>query len=101
MLQGILTGQSRLNEVVNSMLDVSRIDNEALDARIDKVDFKNVIGVVSNAYKPALAERELTLTVNGLGDLPSIKGDTDLIQKMFSHLVVNAINYTPAGGQVR
>ena len=42
----------------------------------------------------------MTLTVEPLDDLPAIKGDMDALKKVFLHLLVNAIKYTPDGGQI-
>jgi signal transduction histidine kinase len=98
--RGLMDGFYRMEEVVNSMLDVSKIDSKTLD--VSPVDSK--IGfIVAKAKKPfdsALKERNLELTTDGLDDLPSIKGDTELLHKVFYHVIMNAIKYTPDGGKI-
>jgi signal transduction histidine kinase len=47
-----------------------------------------------------LRERNLTLTVEGLDDLPPIAADPDLLHKTFYHLIINAVKYTPDGGAI-
>jgi signal transduction histidine kinase len=97
---GILDGTERLSEIVNSMLDVSKIDNKTLQLVTEKVQLSLVIMKVQKTFKPALEERRLTLETKGLQDLPTINADPDLLFKLFYHLVMNAIKYTPDGGWI-
>ena len=97
---GILDGTDRLSEVVNSMLDVSKIDNKTLQLVTEKVQISLVIMKVQKTFKAALEERHLTLETRGLQDLPTIDADPDLLFKLFYHLIMNAIKYTPDGGWV-
>jgi signal transduction histidine kinase len=55
---------------------------------------------VQKTFQASLLERKLTLTFDGLASLPSIQADPDLLQKVFYHLVMNAIKYTPNGGAI-
>jgi signal transduction histidine kinase len=43
---------------------------------------------------------QLTLAINTDSALPTLTGDDDLLEKAFTHLVDNAIRYTPAHGRV-
>jgi signal transduction histidine kinase len=97
---GILDGTERLSEIVNSMLDVSKIDNKTLQLVTEKVQISLVIMKVQKTFKPALEERRLTLETKGLQDLPTIDADPDLLFKLFYHLIMNAIKYTPDGGWI-
>jgi len=47
-----------------------------------------------------LAQRNLTWKVEGIDRLPVIQADGDLLQKMFHHLLSNAIKFTPDGGKI-
>jgi signal transduction histidine kinase len=101
MVEGILLGQSRLIEVVNSLMDISRIDNQAVDVNIEAVNFRVMIDTVCNSYESTFRERELTLKIFDLNDLPEIEADVNMIHKVFKHLIVNAIKYTPNGGTIQ
>ncbi len=98
--QGILTGISRMNEVTNSMLDISRIDSKILKVIPENVRIDDLILKVQKTFQASLFERKLTLTFDGLASLPPIQADPDLLQKVFYHLVMNAIKYTPNGGTI-
>jgi signal transduction histidine kinase len=100
LLDGILSGQSRLNEIITSMLDVSKIDSQALDMSKERMRLSDVVGAVQAGFKPIVQERQLALSVIGLDDLPVIQADPRLLYKVFYHLIVNAIKYTPDGGEI-
>lgn len=100
MVQGILNGEARLLEVVNSMLDISKIDSESLKAQKEPLLLRLIIEELVTNLAGVLEERRLGLSMNGLGKLPTVEADPELISKLFSHLITNAIKYTPDGGHI-
>lgn len=100
VVQGIIKGADRMREVVNLMLDVTRIDSETLKIAIIPVPLKRLVNDLVNDFKQAAAERNIELSIIHDPDLPNIDADPTLINKALYHLVVNAIKYTPDGGKV-
>ncbi|MFZ5819218.1 MAG: ATP-binding protein [Chloroflexota bacterium] len=100
MAKGLMDGFTRMDEIVDNMLDVSKIDSQTLlPARTDQ-KLNLVIGKVHKHFRSALKERKLKLFVKGLDELPIIQIDPELMYKAFYHLVMNAIKYTPDGGNI-
>ena len=97
---GILDGTTRMVEIIDSMLDVSRIDTNMLEVMPSKAEIGPVIEKVENTFRSALEERSLTFNTEGLTNLPVIHADKDLIYKVFYHVIGNAIKYTPDGGKI-
>lgn len=100
VIEGILKGADRMREVVNLMLDVTRIDSETLKIAIIPVPLKRLVNDLVNDFKQAAKDRNIELSVIHTSDLPNIDADPTLINKALYHLVVNAIKYTPDGGKV-
>lgn len=100
MLTGIETGVDRLHRIVNSMLDVAKIDSNSLDIYLEPLAPAAIIGLVVAQLERAMVERHLRLVMTGLDDLPLITGDLDLLKKVFYALLVNAIKFTPDRGTV-
>ncbi|MBN1873181.1 MAG: GAF domain-containing protein [Anaerolineae bacterium] len=100
IFEGILNGTDRLNEIINSMLDVTRIDTQTLRMVTEEVSLYEVIQRVYVGFISVLDNRHLTMTISGITDLPMITGDSDLLYKVFYQLVINAIKYTPDGGHI-
>jgi signal transduction histidine kinase len=100
VIQGILKGTERIHEVVNLMLDVTRIDSETLKAASIPVSLRHVIEDVVKGLQTAITERRIEFILEHLQEGSQFKGDPGLIQKMLYQLIVNAIKYTPDGGTV-
>ena len=100
LLNGIMTGATRLYEIVNSMLDAAKIDSEVLWVHREPLWLADTVRYVVSEFETALRERHLTLTTRGLERLPIIQGDPGLLYKVFYHLIGNAIKYTPDGGAI-
>jgi signal transduction histidine kinase len=98
--KGLLEGSDRMAEVVNSMLDISRIDSKTLKVFPEIVHINSMVSKVEKIFADAWEKRRITLVTEGLDELPGISADPELIQKVFYHLIMNAIKYTPDGGKV-
>ena len=96
----LTNGSNRIQEVVNMMLDVTRIDSELLNIGNTPVTVPLLISDVVHGFTEAAKGRRIRLTTDYHEDTPNIYGDIALIQKALYHLVVNAIKYTPDGGSV-
>ncbi|MCG2785109.1 MAG: ATP-binding protein [Anaerolineae bacterium] len=98
--KGLLEGSVRMQEVVNSMLDISRIDSKMLKALPDKASLASILQRVEKTFQAAWDERKLKFVTTGISELPLIYADPDLLYKLLYHLVMNAIKYTPDGGTI-
>jgi len=101
MLEHIIGGTRRLQEIINNMLDVATIDAKAMDLRKEPVVLYDIVRRVQVEFGTSLRERRLTMTLADLDNLPPIQADAELLYKVFHHLVINAIKYTPDGGSIR
>jgi signal transduction histidine kinase len=89
-----------MHEVVNMMLDVTRVDVEALKIASVPVLLKRVVNGLVDGFEKTVAERRIEIITWYAGDTPIINADPVLIEKALYHLVINAIKYTPDGGKV-
>ncbi len=101
LTQNVGKAARRLKEIVDIMLDVSRLDTETLVLDLAPVSVASVVNGAADRWAEALEERKQTLTIENLRNLPSIVADGERLQQVFSHLIQNAIKYTPDGGQIR
>lgn len=100
LVSGIHSGAIRLHEIINSMLDVTKIDNRALELYPEPLAIASLIQLVYQEFAEPIAERNLTLGMENLNALPAIEADPDALPKVFHHLITNAIKYTPDGGKI-
>lgn len=98
--KGLTEGSTRMQEVVNSMLDISKIDSKTLKALPEKTSIASPLARVQKTFAAAWDERKLKLVTDGISELPLVYADPDLLYKLLYHLVMNAIKYTPDGGTI-
>ena len=100
LIKGIYTGITRLNEIINSMLDMASIDTRTFELRVEMVSIFQVIQTVLTGLSGPLKERNLNLDSENLSDLPQIEGDAEALRKVFYHVIINAVKFTPDGGSI-
>lgn len=100
VVEGIVKGADRMHEVVNMMLDVTRIDAETIKIVPVPVLVHRLLDDLGRTLGKAAAEREIEIIVQNADDTPIINADPGLIHKALYQLIINAIKYTPDGGKV-
>lgn len=100
-VDGVLKGTDRLHQIVNAMLDVAKLESQAITPHMEPTIIGLVLQLVQKEYKADLKERNITLTVeSSVSQLPQILADPQLLQKALDAVVVNAIKFTPDGGKI-
>jgi signal transduction histidine kinase len=90
----------RLEQIVDDLLRLSRMEEEGVTLRVMPVD----LNALCDRYvtdRGTLAEsRGLTLALNQHPDVLAVPADEGLMGQVLSILLTNALNYTPSGGWV-
>jgi signal transduction histidine kinase len=101
IIDGLSKGAARLQEIIETMLDMAMIDNRTMRLYHKPVPVLPMLQAVSTQFMTALQQRRITLTLDeSLAPLPKIEADTETLGKVFYQLIINAIKYTPDGGRV-
>ncbi len=100
LVDGIYSGADRLHDIVNSMLDVVKIDTASVEISPEPIAVGLLVRNVAGNFKNALRHREIMLNIDDLSHLPVIEVDTGVIEKVFNQLLSNAIKYTPNHGTI-
>lgn len=87
-------------QIVEDLLDVSRIITGKLRINTQPVDLLLVIHAAIDAVRPAAEAKEIRLRTHfdGLGVI--VKADEERLQQVFWNLLANAVKFTPAQGTV-
>ena len=101
MTDAVRKAARRLEEIVETMFDVSKVDTKTLDLMRGPVTVSGIVGSAVSTWQKGLEDRRQNVTVRGMGHLPAISADSKRLIQVFSHLVQNAIKSTPDGGQIR
>ena len=90
-----------LAQLIDDLLDVSRIIAGKLTFEARPVDLKYVVEAAADAAQPAAQTRGVTIERLVEPAVPAISGDAGRLQQVVGNLVANAIKFTPEGGRIR
>lgn len=90
----------RLSEVVNDILNISLIETDQMVLDQSSVNLAELFKVAINELSLDKNERNLTITLENLEDLPPISGDPERLRQVFWNILSNAIKFTPDGGSI-
>jgi signal transduction histidine kinase len=100
MVNGLEVGVRRIGQVINEIINVSRIAGGRLELALGPVSIPMLVNRIADEVADVLAQRQLQLAVGGLADLPLIEADGRQLRVVFSNIMDNAIKYTPDGGWI-
>jgi len=91
----------QLTNLVNDLLDLSRLDAAAPLAKREPVDLNAAAKKVVELMLPAAQKKRQTLHVELTDPLPPIMGDANYLDRALFNLIDNAVKYTREGGEIR
>lgn len=87
-------------ELVNDLLELSRIEAGSLDLADESISLAEVLVAARDALEPVAASAGVAMDVRVPSRLRAARGDRRAAQRIVLNLVGNAVKYTPAGGRV-
>lgn len=95
-LVGVSESVSRLIDLVNDMINISRIESGHLKLILTNFDIKKLLDGVVLTFGPEITKKGLTLDVSKVRSL-MVRADVDKTTQIISNLVDNAIKFTDSG----
>ncbi|MDQ0390598.1 sensor histidine kinase [Labrys monachus] len=94
LLASIEEEAARLSRFVSNLLDMTRIEAGALNARRDWVDIADVVRAAADRARKAFPDRAIDVSI--APDLPPVRGDSALLGQVLFNLIDNAHKYGAA-----
>jgi PAS domain S-box-containing protein len=91
---------TRIERLVNSLLDINRLESGQKLANQDVVHLKELVDEAMKEVLPLAESRKLQLSSFVTNEQPPVWVDRDMILRVLLNLLENATKFTPAGGQV-
>ncbi len=89
------------NQLIEDLLDVSRITTGKIRLDVRAVDLSNVITAAVDAARPAAEAKNIRLQTLLDPQAGPISGDPDRLQQVVWNLLSNAMKFTPKDGRVQ
>lgn len=88
------------NQLIEDLLDVSRIVAGKMRLQVASISLGHVIEQALESVGPAAAAKNIALICQLQSSHPPMVGDANRLQQVVWNLLSNAIKFTPAGGEV-
>lgn len=95
-LRNIDTSATRLVELVDDMLEVSRIEQNRLPINIESLDIFDIIAKVAEEMRVNAEKKNLELTYEKK-EISKVMADPARVKQILVNLLSNAVKYTPKG----
>ena len=88
----------RLTNLIENLLDASRLQAGALKLNVGAVDFDEMAAELAKEYRTQSDAH--TFAVNFSENFPLVRGDEERLRQVLTNLLSNAIKYSPDGGVI-
>jgi PAS domain S-box-containing protein len=99
-LESIERNARAQTQLVEDLLDVSRIITGRMKLKLQPVDISSVIRACIESIDPAAEVKNLKLNVEAGQSVDFVSADPDRLQQVIWNLLSNAVKFTPMGGSI-
>lgn len=96
IIHDVLDASQRLTRLVNTFLNVTRIEAGRFTINYAKIPFHELVDSMVKQLKPTADKKKITLNYTK-SELPTVEVDIDKMKDVVGNLIDNAIKYTPEG----
>ena len=89
----------RLTKLTTDLLDLSKLDADAMEMQAARVDLANLAGRVADEFHLAAERHRSRILVNGTPGAAAV-GDPDRVAQIMRILIDNALTHTPEGTSI-
>ena len=90
----------QLTNVINDLLELSRLDSRPDLPKCVPVDVRAVLQHAVELLAPAAEKKRQRLTLDVAPALPAVSGNAEYLERAAANLVENAVKYTPEEGTI-
>src|SRR3989344_5471499 len=99
-LEEIYQGNNRMIDLVNTLLNISRLELGTFKVEPKPTDVIALAQSVLDEQKQKIEEKKLIIVENFSKDAPPFLTDPKLLRMVFQNLLANSVEYTPSGGKI-
>ncbi|MFI5493537.1 sensor histidine kinase [Actinoplanes sp. NPDC051859] len=89
----------RLLRLIDDLLTVARLSDEGMELDLTEVDLAEIAHQVTSSCRPLAEHRQVKLRDRTASPVLA-RGDAKRLHQALNHLVVNAVKFTAAGGEI-
>jgi two-component system phosphate regulon sensor histidine kinase PhoR len=90
----------RLGDLVQDLLELSRIESKEFRLARDSFDLSGVVARALEFHEERATQKRIRMTAALSPHLPAVRGDATALERVLSNLIDNAVKYCPEGAAV-
>jgi len=90
----------RLGDLVQDLLDLSRIESKEFRLATDSFDLSSVVARTLEFHEERATHKRMRMSAALPPQLPAIRGDATALERVLSNLIDNAVKYCPEGAAI-
>lgn len=100
LLRGSYESMIRMNNLIDGLLNISRIETEKVELDIDKINMDRFFKRIYEDFKKMIFDKQIEFNyINHYGDL-ELETDENILREIIVNLLTNAIKFTKTGGKI-
>ena len=99
-LQTRLTSTERLKKLVEELFELSKLEARETKPNLEAFQLSELAHDIRQKKLILAESKNITLTLDTPHDLPLVKADIGMIEKVFQNLIDNALKFTPNDGTI-
>ena len=100
LIQVGMRSTRQLSRMVESLLDIQRLEEGQAVLDRQRTSVHNLLASAAELVQPLATESQQRLSFSIAENLPYLQIDADMIQRVITNLMENAIKYSPNGGSI-
>lgn len=101
LIQNVLDGVTQMQQIIDTLLNTGRIESRNAKIPTAPTDVSEILNRVQKSLKIKLQEKNIKLTINKPANLKTINSSAENLHEIFSNLLVNAIQYSHEGDEIK
>ncbi|MEL7122329.1 MAG: ATP-binding protein [Bacteroidota bacterium] len=98
--QIMLRNAQRLLQLINQLLDLSKLEAKQMSLKATEADFMSFIRQLANAFESLASQKQIAYQINTSNEPLAVWLDTDKAEKIINNLINNAFKFTPEEGSI-
>ncbi|MBU5635848.1 PAS domain S-box protein [Geomonas sp. Red69] len=100
VLEMVRDGGLRLKALVADLLKLIRLESRREGLETSAIHLRMLLETLLDQLQPLFEERGQVVTLRDLDHLPFFQGDCGYLERVFYELLLNAIRFSPEGGEI-
>lgn len=89
-----------LGRLVDDLRELTHAESGQLTLDLHPIDLSPVLRATIQTFDSAARDKQVTLTLDTLSDLPFVRADSERVAQVLRNLLGNALRHTPAQGAI-